>query len=82
MGSRALKMAAVSLAFAGVAAAQTQAEVQLWDGTWAQYQALEAIPLPQRGVVVASQDLTITINADIKDVFDIYSNVYNALGPG
>lgn len=80
MGRRALKMAVVSLAFAGVAAAQTQAEVQLWDGTWAQYQALEALPLPERGVVVASQELAITINADIKDVFDIYSNVYNALG--
>ncbi len=80
MGFNSLRMAVVSLAFAGVATAQTAAEVQIWDTTWAQYQALEAIPLPQRGVVVASQDLTVIINADVKDVFDIYSNVNNALG--
>ena len=60
--------------------AQTQAEVQLWDSTWAAYQANQAIPLADRGVLTASQDLSIVINAPIKDVFDIYSNVYNAQG--
>ncbi|MFZ5439880.1 MAG: hypothetical protein ACOZQL_07710 [Myxococcota bacterium] len=69
-----------SLAFASVASAQTAAEVQLWDTTWAQYQALNAIPLADRGMVSVSQDLSIVINGEIDDVFDIYSNVYNAQG--
>ena len=71
---------ASSFVWASPANAQTQAEIDLWDTTWATYQALEAIPLPQRGVEVVSQDLTVIINAPINDVFDIYSNVNNALG--
>lgn len=39
--------------FAGSAHAQTyQQYVQIWNTTWATYLAEEAIPLPQRGVVV------------------------------
>jgi hypothetical protein len=67
--------------FAGAAHAQTYRQyVQIWDTTWATYQAEEAIPLPQRGVVVQSQDLPIVIDAPIDDVYDIYANVYNAIG--
>ncbi len=73
-------LVAASMTFATSARAQTPAEVQLWDTTWATYEALQAIPLPQRGVIQASQDLSIVINAPIKDVYDIYSNVGNAQG--
>jgi hypothetical protein len=66
---------------ANTAHAQTyQQYVQIWNTTWAQYQAEEAIPLPQRGVVVQSQDLPIVINANIDLVYDIYANVFNAIG--
>jgi hypothetical protein len=66
---------------ASSAHAQTyQQYVQIWNTTWAQYQAEEAIPLPQRGVVVQSQDLPIVINHNIDEVYDIYANVYNAIG--
>lgn len=69
-----------SFAFTSVAAAQTASEVELWDATWAEYQALDAIPLEERGMVSVSQDLGVVIAGDIDDVFDIYSNVYNAMG--
>jgi hypothetical protein len=66
---------------AGNARAETyQQYVQIWNTTWAQYQAEEAIPLPERGVVVQSQDLPIVINRPIDEVYDIYANVYNAIG--
>jgi hypothetical protein len=71
---------AVSVAFVGTAKAQSAADVQLWDTSWAQYQFLESIPLPVRQYEVRTSDLTIVINAPIKKVFDIYSNVGNALG--
>lgn len=45
-----------SFAFTSVAAAQTASEVELWDATWAEYQALDAIPLEERGMVSVSQD--------------------------
>jgi hypothetical protein len=67
--------------FASSAHAQTyQQYVQTWDTTWAAYQAEEAIPLAQRGTVVQSQDLPIVINRNIDEVYDIYANVYNAIG--
>lgn len=70
-----------SVAFASPARAQTHAQyVQTWNTTWATYQAEEAIPLPQRGVVVEAQDLAIVIDRPIDEVFDIYANVYNAIG--
>jgi hypothetical protein len=70
-----------SALFAPKAQAQTHEQyVQTWNTTWATYQAEEAIPLPQRGVVVQSQDLSIVIDKPIDTVFDIYANVYNALG--
>lgn len=77
------KALVVSLAVASMAAAQTvatPAEVQRWDGDYATFQFLSSIPLDQRGMVQASQDLTIVINGKAKDVFDIYANVNNALG--
>jgi hypothetical protein len=67
--------------FTSSAQAQTyQQYVQIWNTTWAQYLAEEAIPLPQRGVVVQSQDLPIVIDRNIDEVYDIYANVYNAIG--
>jgi hypothetical protein len=70
----------VAVAFSSVANAQTPAEVALWNSSWAQYQALAAIPLPMRGMVSQSQQLTVVINGKLKDVYDIYANVYNAIG--
>jgi hypothetical protein len=81
MGIKSLRMAVVAVGLvAGIASAQSASDIATWDTNWAAYQALEAIPLPARGYVTTSQDLTIVINAKAKDVFDIYSNVYNALG--
>jgi len=70
----------VASLFGQVAVAQTAAEVQQWNDGWAQFQALSAVPLAARGMVSASQDLAIVIDGDVDDVFDIYSNVNNALG--
>jgi hypothetical protein len=70
-----------SVAFAHRAQAQTHEQwVQTWNTTWATYKAEEAIPLPQRGVVVQSQDLPIVINRPLDEVYDIYANVFNAIG--
>jgi hypothetical protein len=70
-----------SLAFAPSAQAQTNEQyVNLWDTSWQQYQALEAIPFAQSGYVSQSQDVAIVINAPLDQVYDIYANVYNALG--
>jgi hypothetical protein len=67
--------------FANYAHAETYPQyVKIWNTTWATYLAMEAIPLPQRGVVVQSQDLPIIINRPIDEVYDIYANVYNAIG--
>ncbi len=69
------------VAFAGHACAQTHADdVALWNGNWAQYQSLESVPLAARGYVAASQDLTIVIDAPLRKVYRIYSDVSNALG--
>lgn len=54
--------------------------IQLWKTNWAAYQAEEAIPLPQRGVVVQSVDLPIVIDRPIDKVYAIYANVYSAIG--
>jgi hypothetical protein len=65
------------------AQAETQAPadaVALWDSTWAQYKAMEAVPLDARGYVSVSQDLSIVIKAPLKKVFRIYSDVNNAIG--
>jgi hypothetical protein len=70
-----------SVAIAPPAHAETHGQyVQTWNTTWATYRAEEAIALPQRGVVVQSQDLTIVINRPLDEVYDIYANVYNAIG--
>jgi len=80
-GLHAIIFALVFGCFTGQAHAQTyQQYVQIWNTTWAQYQALEAIPPAQRGFVVQSQDLPIVINRNIDEVYDIYANVYNAIG--
>ena len=76
---------ALALAFAteSVAHAQTNAtpeEVSKWDSSWAAYQALVAVPPADRGYATASQDISVVINSDVDDVFDIYSNVLNAEG--
>jgi hypothetical protein len=77
----AIAFAFVFASFSGNARAQTyQQYVQIWNTTWATYQAEEAIPLAQRGVDVQSQDLPIVINRNIDEVYDIYANVYNAIG--
>jgi hypothetical protein len=68
------------LLHAAPARAQKTADVQAWDGGWAAYLALEAIPLADRGYVQASQDLPVVIDAPLRVVFDVYSNVFNALG--
>ena len=68
-------------AFALQAGAQTHADdVALWNGNWAQYQSLESVPLAARGYVAASQDLAIVIDAPLRKVYRIYSDVNNALG--
>lgn len=71
----------VATTFALQAGAQTHADdVALWNGNWAQYQSLESIPLAARGYVAASQDLTIVIDAPLRKVWRIYSDVNSALG--
>jgi hypothetical protein len=63
------------------AGAQSQADnVALWNASWAQYQSLESVPLAARGYVAAAQDLRIVINAPLRQVYRIYSDVNNALG--
>jgi hypothetical protein len=63
------------------AGAQTRADnIALWNGNWAQYQSLESVPLAARGYVAASQDLTIVIDAPLRMVYRIYSDVNNSLG--
>lgn len=74
---------ALHVVVASTAHAQTNAtpeEVSVWDSSWAAYQALIAIPPTDRGYATASQDLSVVINGDIDDVFDIYSNALNSLG--
>ncbi len=75
-----LKWLVVSFAVSTAAFAQTQADIDRWNTDWATFQMLSAIPLELRGMVQASQDLPITIDEKQKKTFDIYSNVYNALG--
>jgi hypothetical protein len=71
----------VGATFALQASAQTHADdVALWNGNWAQYLSLESVPLAARGYVAASQDLTIEIDAPLRKVYRIYSDVNNALG--
>ena len=62
------------------AQAQTAADIALWDANWAQYQALESVPLPARGYVAATQQISIVIQAPLKKVYRIYSDVNSALG--
>ena len=74
-------MSIATAAFALQASAQTAADdIALWNGNWAQYQSLESVPLAARGYVAASQDLTIVIDAPLRKVYRIYSDVNNALG--
>jgi hypothetical protein len=73
-------MISAALLHAAPAHAQAAADVQAWDSGWAAYQALEAIPLAERGYKQASQDLSIVIAAPLRTVYDIYSNVLNAKG--
>jgi hypothetical protein len=80
-GICAIVFALVFGCFARSAHAETYWQyVQIWNSTWATYLAEEATPLPQRGVVVQSQDLPIVIDRPIDEVYDIYANVYNAIG--
>jgi len=74
----ALQFAVASRADAQVNA--TPEEVAVWDSSWEAYQALVAIPPADRGYATAVQDISIVINGDIDDVFDIYSNALNSLG--
>ena len=82
--ARALNIAvlATSLTVAiGAHAQTTYAQyIQLWKTNWTAYQAEEAIPLAQRGVVVQSVDLPIIIDRPIDKVYAIYANVYTATG--
>jgi hypothetical protein len=73
---------ATSIAIATCAHAQTTYAqyVHLWKSNWLAYQAAEALPLAQRGVVVRSVDLPITIDRPIEKVYAIYANVYTATG--
>lgn len=70
--------------FAGTARAQAVTPytqwITTWDQTWTTYQAVNAVPPAQNGLVVQSQDLPIVINAPVDDVYAVYANVYNALG--
>lgn len=81
---RALNVAvlATSMIVATGAHAQTTYAqyIQLWSTHWAAYQAEEATPLAQRGVVVQSVDLPIVIDRPIDKVYDIYANVWSATG--
>lgn len=51
-----------------------------WEATWAQYQFISKRPLLQTGLTETTRELSIDIAAPRETVFDIYSNVYNALG--
>jgi hypothetical protein len=62
------------------ASAQTQADIALWDSTWAQYQALESVPRAARAYLSATQVISTVIRAPLKQVYRIYSDVNNALG--
>jgi hypothetical protein len=62
------------------ASAQTQADIDLWDISWAQYQALESVPRAARGYLSATQVISIVIRAPLKQVYRIYSDVNSALG--
>lgn len=60
--------------------AQQLSDVLYWDIAWTEYEIINAMPLDQSGLVRERRDLPIVINAPRETVFDIYSNVYNALG--
>lgn len=74
------KALVVSLAVASMAAAQTPAETQRWNDDFATFQFLSSIPLSQRGMVSTTTEFSTVINGKAKAVYDIYSNVNNALG--
>jgi len=83
MASSICLVLALQAAVASEAHAQANAtpeEVSVWDSSWDAYQALVAIPPADRGYATASQDLSIVINGDLDDVFDIYANALNAQG--
>lgn len=70
-----------AVVLAQVAMAQTAAEVQTWDTTWAQKTGFEQIPFAQRGTVKATAQVVTDISSSkINEVYDAYSNVYNAIG--
>jgi hypothetical protein len=74
-------MGIAAAAFAFQASAQATADdIALWNGNWAQYQSLESVALAARGYVAASQDLAIVIDAPLRKVYRIYSDVNNSLG--
>ncbi len=79
VAAAALATAAAAL-LASPARAQSAADVQYWNASWAAYQALQAIPLAQRGYVSTTVQLPIVIQAKRPAVYDAYANVYNALG--
>jgi hypothetical protein len=84
-GTKVRAMAMLALLMLGASATQAadarQAGATLyWDATWAQYQLIDALPLLQAGLVQETRELAIDINAPRETVYDIYSNVYNALG--
>ena len=84
MGNKVRTAALVALALVGSPAAQADLQQAVatayWDATWAQFQIVDALPLPLAGLVSMTRELSIDINAPRETVFDIYSNVYNALG--
>lgn len=51
-----------------------------WQAGWAAYQAIEAIPAADRGLVSQTQEFSTVINARREDVFEVYANVDNSLG--
>jgi len=76
----------MALPLAGTAAAPALAAARsftatvYWDATWAQFQVVDALPLRAAGLVQETRELSIDIAAPRETVFDLYSNVYHALG--
>lgn len=83
-GNKVRAAAMLALLMLGATAAQADARqagaTLYWDATWAQYQIVDALPLRVAGLVSVTRELAIDIKAPREAVFDIYSNVYNALG--
>lgn len=70
----------LAAAHADAADARRAAATLYWDATWAQFQIVDALPLRAAGLVSVTRTLSVDIAAPRETVYDVYSNLYNALG--